>query len=769
MLNYDQPIVRTKAEKPLAPSSGLSVMDLGQLLWRRKAGLIGAALIAACAAVALGKSLSPKYTAIAQLYVDPRELQLVDRELTPRAQDVSGLAMVVESQARLITSNSVLLPVIQANRLDQDPEFGGTGDARRGLSALLDVIGLQGGASEPTRQGETAALDALGRHITVRKTERSFVVDIEVWSKDPAKAAQLANAIASAYLAESRNSQAIAARRATNDLSGRLKELQQRLRNAETALATYKAQNNFVGTQDTLISDQQLSAANQRLAAAHAQTLDAQARYDQIEASRRTSNDPGAIAEALQSPTIANLRAQYAEARKRYAEQSAELGPRHPAIRQAEQQVEDMRRTIGEEIARFALSAKNDLARARDYEAATTKALETQKQQAVQLSQAAVHLRELERDVDASRDVYQSFLKRSRETEEQESLNTSAARIIGEATVPQRRSFPPAMGLLAMIGFVFGGLAAAGLIIALDRLRAETRRPDPADAIDQAPARQADDIPRPEPSPIALPEKPAIALQESPVVTLQEKPVIALLQGTDVIRTLGGILGTTADVTRLGWPTLRPSAARTDLLTAFAGIRAVLGRRTPDGTIPVAAVIGAGAGEDRSIAALNFALAAARDGARVLLIDADDTTRSLSRRAQQLDGSEPGRHGWLSIGSKDGRAIGTTNGITILPAADTGAGKTAKTICTAIAQACKVGSYDFVVLDGPALPWSAEAEKVLECATALIAVLPARSDLDQSLDAIITALGGAEHKLAGVVVNELDHPAVSEQRSRQYA
>ena len=35
------------------------------------------------------------------------------------------------------------------------------------------------------------------------------------------------------------------------------------------------------------------------------------------------------------------------------------------------------------------------------------------------------------------------------------------------------------------------------------------------------------------------------------------------------------------------------------------------------------AVIGAGAGEDRSIAALNIALAAARDGASVLMIDAD--------------------------------------------------------------------------------------------------------------------------------------------------
>jgi uncharacterized protein involved in exopolysaccharide biosynthesis/Mrp family chromosome partitioning ATPase len=751
MLNYDQPIVQTTLETVVDRSSSFSATDLSRLLWRRKASIAVAALVAGCAAIAIGKSLSPKYTAVAQLYIDPRELQLVDRELTPRAPDISGLAMVVDSQTRLITSSSILLPVIQAGRLDQDPEFGG-GDAEGAVSDLLGLVGLQGSRSGPSQQGETAALDALGRHIIIRKTDHSFVVDVEVWSKDPAKAAQLANAIAGAYLTESRNSQAVAARRAISDLSGRLKELQQRLRDAETALATYKAQKNFFGTQDTTISDQQLTAANQRLAAAHAQTLDAQARYAQIETTRRASGDPGAIAEILQSPTIANLRAQYAEARKRHAEQSAELGPRHPAIRQSEQQVEDIRRTIGEEIDRFAQSAKNDLARARDYEAATAKALDAQKHQAVQLNQAAVRLRELESDVDASRDVYQSFLKRSRETEEQESLNTSASRTIGEATVPQRRSFPPATSLLAMIGFVLGGLAAAGLMVALDRARAETTRPDPADAVEEAAAAEADETPRPRPS----------------AVVVREKPVIALLQTSDMIRTLGGILGAAADVTRLGWPTLRPVPAQTTLLAAFTEIRASLGRRAADSATPVAAVLGIGTSDDRSIVALNFALAAAREGTRVLLIDADHQTRNLSKRAQRI-GGEASRRSWLGIGNKAAQAIVTANAIAILPAAETTTGKAAEAVSAAVAQARKSGGYDLIVLDGPALPWSADTQKALETAAALIAVLPAGPDLDESLDTVIAALGGTEHRLAGVILSELDGPVEPEQRSQQYA
>src|SRR3984893_610003 len=355
MLDYDQPINQPEpADRQAPPSAGFSVLELTRLLWRRRVAIAMAGLICASAAVMIGKSLTPKYTATAQLYVDPRELQLVDRELTPRTQDLSGLAMVVERQARLITSNSVLLQAIQDTHLADDPEFGA--DSRGILAALLGLFGIEIGTTGEAKLGQTAALEALVRHINVKKTDRSFIVDIEVWSHDPAKAAMLANAISNAYLAESKRSQATAARRATSDLSGRLKELQERLRNAENTLATYKAQNNFVGTQDTLISDQQLSASTQRLAAARAQTLDVQARLDQIEASRRASTDPGAIPEALQSPTIANLRAQYAEARKRYAELTAELGPLHPALRQNEKQVDDLRRTINEEVDRFAQS-----------------------------------------------------------------------------------------------------------------------------------------------------------------------------------------------------------------------------------------------------------------------------------------------------------------------------------------------------------------------------------------------------------------------------
>src|ERR1700753_3449057 len=142
MLAYDQPIGPAEADaSPPRAAAGFSVQDLARLLWQRRIAIATAGLICACVAVAVGKTLTPKYTATAQLYVDPRELQLVDRELTPRAQDVSGLSMVVESQARLITSNSVLFKVIQDVNLDKDPEFGG--ESKGALASLLGLFGIE--------------------------------------------------------------------------------------------------------------------------------------------------------------------------------------------------------------------------------------------------------------------------------------------------------------------------------------------------------------------------------------------------------------------------------------------------------------------------------------------------------------------------------------------------------------------------------------------------------------------------------------------------
>jgi Mrp family chromosome partitioning ATPase len=302
-----------------------------------------------------------------------------------------------------------------------------------------------------------------------------------------------------------------------------------------------------------------------------------------------------------------------------------------------------------------------------------------------------------------------------------------------------------------------GALAASAWVVAADRLSPNPSEPQPMNSDNKTPA----------------PSKPAPAgrFRPQPRVAAVEKPLIARLQESDVMRTLGGILktGGIPDLTRVGWPTLRATVPLMSFLDAMREMRATVARRSPGNAMPVIAVIGAGASEDRSIAALNVALAAARDGAKVMMIDADPPAHGLSGKVSGLGNSEPSRLGWLSIGSKASRAIKTANGIAILPAIKETDGKASDAIRKAIAQARSAGGYDLVILDGPAMPWAAADRKLIDLADGLIAILPVNLDINDCMEDIIAALGDAGRKLIGVVLNELNPAAVNRQRGRQYA
>ena len=151
------------------------------------------------------------------------------------------------------------------------------------------------------------------------------------------------------------------------------------------------------------------------------------------------------------------------------------------------------------------------------------------------------------------------------------------------------------------------------------------------------------------------------------------------------------------------------------------------------------------------------------------MIDADHARHALSDKVNRPAKSEASRLSWLSIGSKTSRAIETANGISVLPAITASDVKSGDAIRKAIAQARSTGGYGLVVLDGPAMPWSAADRKLLDETHGLVAMLPTSLDINDCLEDILKALDGAEHRLVGVVLNELQPAAVERQRDKQYA
>jgi Mrp family chromosome partitioning ATPase len=330
------------------------------------------------------------------------------------------------------------------------------------------------------------------------------------------------------------------------------------------------------------------------------------------------------------------------------------------------------------------------------------------------------------------------------------------------------------MSLIAMIGFAIGALAAAAWAVSVDRLSIPVPATTKADiTTTEAPQTR----PRATLSPdmkitIEPPRQPTPQSNplQKPPVAIFEKPLIARLQETDVLRTLTGILAVpgVSDVTRMGWPTLRANVPPGAFVAAVHQLCETATKRA-SGLTPVMAVIGAGGSADRTVVALNAALAAARDGVKVLMIDADHAEHALSNKVKGPGKTRASRFGWLSIGSKASRAIKTVNGISILPAIAGSDARAGEAIGKAIAQARSSGDYDLVILDGPAMPWSAAGRKLLDAADGLVAMLPVDLDINDCMEDIIAALGDAERKLIGVVLNELTPPGLSQQRDKRYA
>jgi len=470
-----QSAVLASTAAPVAPPAPIDLAKIGSTLWAGRATILrttGAALLLALAFVLL---VPHRYTAVTQILIDPIDLRAVADQPTPSSQTSDTALLLIDSQVRVLGSDDVLRRVVDSQGLAHDPEFVGLGSPLRALANRL-LGALRGDGTFAAADPGLTALNALKRHLRVTRAERTYVVDVAVTSEVPAKAARLANAVADAYLAEQTAVRADAARQVSQSLTARLNELKDSVRRAEERVEAFKASHNIVDANGQSVNGQQLSDLEAQLAAARARTAAAKARLDQVAAVQKSKEDIGAFPEAVQSQTITALRSQYAEIMRLQAQQMTSLGDRHPAVIEIRAQAERLRRMIDDEVNRIALAARADYQSARASEDLLTRNVDALKQGTLQTDAAMVTLRELQRDVQASRAVYEAFLVRARETGEQERVDTKNIQVISKATLPLSRSWPPSNTILALGALLFGVAAGSGLVMLRETLHGEMPR-----------------------------------------------------------------------------------------------------------------------------------------------------------------------------------------------------------------------------------------------------------------------------------------------------
>jgi uncharacterized protein involved in exopolysaccharide biosynthesis len=425
------------------------LVDIPGAFWRRKTLIVALPILFAVVTAAYTMALRDQYFAAAQILVDPRELRVLSTDVSPAGLNSDSITAYIESQSRIILSTDMLKRIVDRERLTKDTEFA----SPSGILARL--IPQSRGGDETLRVAEV-----LRRKMSVRRGERTFIVDVGVTTETPEKSARLANAFAAAFLEDQTNTRAEQARRASTAITARLNELRDRVRQSEDQVENYKNQKNIVGASGKLVTEEQLAAVNSQLAFARSRVADSKAKLDQIDSVRAQTLERGAIPEAISSQTIGLLRQQLGEAQRRAVSLATSLGPMHPEYLAAQSTLRDAQRAVGEEIGRIRQAAKAEFERSQSNEKALAAQVDTLKKQTLDSSRDTVGLRERERELEANRSIYQSFLQRARETGEQERLDTSNARVITTAFPPLERVGPQRRVMVLTA-------AIAGLLLAL--------------------------------------------------------------------------------------------------------------------------------------------------------------------------------------------------------------------------------------------------------------------------------------------------------------
>ncbi|HVY57324.1 MAG TPA: polysaccharide biosynthesis tyrosine autokinase [Xanthobacteraceae bacterium] len=396
----------------------------------------------------------PSYTAHAMLMIDARKVQLFQQP------SVVGDAVVdssmVESQVELLKSENVALSVIKDLHLAEDPEFVGGGGGF--LGAVFGFISGYFGPEQPPSEFELTrrAVGSLLRNLSIKRVGLTYVIDIGFRSLNPDRAAQIANAVADAYIVDQLDAKYEATKRASVWLQDRINELRQQASGADRAVVDFKAKNNIVDAGGRLLNEQQLAELNSQLVAARGATSEAKARLDRIDEIIRSDDPGGTVTDTLRNDVVSKLRSQYLDLAAKEADWSARYGSNHLAAVNLRNQMREIRRSILDELKRLRETYKSDYEIAKQREESLQKDLSTVVAQSQTANEAQVQLRDLESSSQTYRALYDNFLQRYMESVQQQSFPITEARLISRASHPLKPSHPQTLLILALA--MAGGL-----------------------------------------------------------------------------------------------------------------------------------------------------------------------------------------------------------------------------------------------------------------------------------------------------------------------
>ncbi|MFC3607944.1 GumC family protein [Stutzerimonas tarimensis] len=456
-----------------------SLKRLWHAVWSRKWAVLLVVLVITGLTALSVMRMTPEYTAVASLKIEARNTPLITFQQTP--DGATAGREYLETQLGLLRSRAVAERVVRDLNLTEHPEF----DPRQAEAPLFNpsgwwsqVSGLLGFAAEETEQSsltEAQILDSATRRFmasTRAWTEgRGQLVYLSVTMADRLTAAMAANGLADQYINSQLEARVDSSMTAATWMNSRLTELRDQLQASESRLQAYLDAEGLVDMNGVAtISATELSATSDRMIDARRARAEAESQYRQVQNMQsqgweRMASVPAVLSNGL----VQQFKTEVARARAQVEDLSRRYGDRHPSMQSARSDLQAATDSLRGQVEQVVASIERTYQLAVANENAIRASFDTNKEQIQSIGRKEYRVRELQREVDSNRALYETFMTRLGETTATSDLAATNATIVDRALPPTAPSAPN-LSLFLAGALALSLLLGVGMAIALDVL-----------------------------------------------------------------------------------------------------------------------------------------------------------------------------------------------------------------------------------------------------------------------------------------------------------
>jgi capsular exopolysaccharide synthesis family protein len=306
-----------------------------------------------------------------------------------------------------------------------------------------------------------ALIEAFLGHLTTAPTPGTQLLSVTFNASDPTLAMKAANTLTETYIEEQNKAHTEESSEASDWINGRLSEQRRRLDSSESSLQKYMESHDAVSVQDRQnIVVQKLGDLNTALTRAKTDRMAKEATFEQLKSFQENPAALNSLPMVMSNDVLQGLRGQLAELRKKEMAMGQELGDRHPDMVKTRGEIGLVENSLRTELAKLTESVKHDYEESQAVEDNLMRALDQQKREVLALNRKSLEYGALQRQATSDRQIYEQLLNQSQTKGVTGNTPETRVKILEPAEVPTAPIGPSnGRDLLLVI--------AAGLVLAL--------------------------------------------------------------------------------------------------------------------------------------------------------------------------------------------------------------------------------------------------------------------------------------------------------------